>query len=172
MQISFKRKLSLITLFCFLWIKIDLQAEDITSYHIRAGTLEMSGQKYIFRSGLDVETFDTSFLGRARESGFPELGIPGPRDLREVGFRTGSGAIHEYGNTWKGNVIDEFVKQNPQGIILSLIFEGRSGQRVEIKGEGKTPVYRVDMKIDGRPIVLWSNVPNEVGKKMVKGKTK
>lgn len=145
---------------------VSRHGDDIESYRVRTGTLEIvRPEVYIFRSGAEVEEFDVSLLGRARESGVPEFGLHGPRGLKEIGFRAAIGGIQEYGNSWAGKVIDDFLKKNPQDKIVSLIFESKGGQRVEIRGEGKTPVYRVDLRIDGRLVVLWSNISSEMKKK-------
>ena len=181
MQTSSKKTLSVLALSICLSLRASLYADeiasrhgdDIESYRVRTGTLEIAKPEvYIFRSGSEVETFDVSLFGLAQESGVPEFGLRGfrgPRGLREIGFRALAGGIQEYGTVWKGKVIDGFLKKKPKDKIVSLIFEGKGGQRVEIKGEGKTPVYRVDLRIDGKLVVLWSNVSSAVNKKDEKG---
>ena len=181
MQATFRNILAVLTVSICLSLRaylfgdeiVSRHGEDIESYRVRTGMLEIARPEvYIFRSGSEVETFDVSLFGLAQESGVPEFGLrgfPGPRGLREIGFRAVKGGIQEYGTVWKGKVIDEFLKKNPKDKIVSLIFEGKGGQLVEIKGEGKSPVYRVDLRIDGRSVVLWSNIPSEKNKKDEKG---
>jgi len=132
------------------------RAQEIEAYQIRSGTLEINGWSYIFRSGPTVETFNWLL-----NSGVTEPGRPGPRGLREIGFRTKSGDLHEYLRETKDQVVKRVMEKRPEEKIVSLIFEGKSGHRVEIKLEGRTPVYRVDLRIADVPVILWSNVADD-----------
>ena len=141
---------------CIVQLGLPGHAEEIESYQIRTGTLEIDGRTYIFRSGATVQKFDWLL-----DSGVPEPGLSGPRGLREVGFRTKAGELYLYGKERKDDVILRMKKEKPNVRIESTVFEGKGGHRVEIKLEGRTPVYRMDITIAGFPVILWSNIPDE-----------
>jgi hypothetical protein len=134
---------------------IPAYAQEIESYKIRIGTLEVSGRAYIFRSGETVETFDW-----LTDSGAPQPGR-GPRGLRQIGFRSRTGELFEFGEKLPADVVARFAKERPNDAIESLVLEGKAGHRVEINVKGRTPVCRVDLVVSGFPAVLWSNTTGD-----------
>ncbi len=153
------RKTIVSVLWYFVSICAAARADDVNAYTIRDGTFEISSKEYIFRSGKVVEKYDFTFRGILEGGGVDgRTGLPGPPGLHEVGFRTKSGKMVEYGERWKNDVITAFVSKFPKDVAEALIFEGVAKQRLEIQLLGRTAVRRVDLSLSNAKFVLWANV--------------
>ena len=130
---------------------------SIQSFDVTLGTLELNAdikRRFVFRVGEEErEVFNFDILS---SSGIQFPGLP---DLKEIGVRCTSGKVYQYGNLTKNTFAERFMKEHPDEVGESLIFEGATGQLLEIKLKGRTPVYRIDLKVQGREVTLWSNAP-------------
>lgn len=129
--------------------------KSITTFNVQLGTLETNSEikrRFVFRVGEEErEVFDLSILNK---SGMQFSGLP---DLHEIGIRCKSGKLFEYGEVSKNTFVEQFAKSHPDEELKALVFEGVTGQIIEIKIKGRTPVFRIDLKLDHRNITLWSN---------------
>jgi hypothetical protein len=143
-----------------LGVPCTTHGQTVQSFDVRLGTLEINAdpkRRYVFRvDGVEKDVFDEFDILAASGERFP--GLP---NLRMVGIRCKSGNIFEHGKEPRGVLTERFRKG--EEVAEALIFVGATGERLEVKVEGRTPVYRVDLRIEGglgaQILVLWRNVP-------------
>jgi hypothetical protein len=139
--------------------------QSIESANIRAGTLaRLVSPKvgFVFQPGVGAEEVfeDTGIL--STNEGPPRLSlIP---DLPWVGFKLDNGVEYHF-KTESGfqnelELAQRANKEHPGHKITALLFTNLANRQMEILIEGKTPVYRLDMKIRGRDITIW--IPKKV----------
>ncbi len=114
-------------------------------------------RSYVFCWEGGEEAFDCTMEGLLNAENARKAG-PG---LEEIGLRSTEGKEYVYGKQGKAAFAEAFQKEHPGVGAEVLIFKIITGQRLELRPHGKTNVYRVDLKIAGRGIILWSNVPNQ-----------
>ena len=168
MKISFMQKRPLKNIFYFLswgfyFSVVWASAGEIESYVIREGTMEITSTEYIFKSEDFEERIDYTLkgmLGISRAGG--AMGAPVPSGMREIGFRSKKGKDVSYGIEFRNDVIKRFYKENPDDTVESLVFRCEGKQLVFIRVKGKTPLRRVDLRIAGETLFLWSNVEGNI----------
>ena len=140
----------------------------VQSFRVQLGTLEMKrnpGLSFVFRVGGAEEVFDASPKAILGASGIEFPGLP---DSKEVGIRVASKRVFEYGELDKLRFAERFLAEHPQETVEAIVFMGPTGQRFELKLKGQTLVYRVDLKIEGRDVTLWSNAPETLSQPSIK----
>lgn len=134
-------------------------SDQVESFNVRIGTLEYNAKasrKYVFRWDNHEQVFDLSLQGLGYASG---KNAPGLTDLKDFGFKTKSGLICEFGEFSLEQAVENFVKLHPNEEASALLFVGVTGEVLELKLQGSTPVCRIDLKIKGNSIALWKNLP-------------
>jgi hypothetical protein len=136
---------------------------EIQYFDIKVGTLELTNDLRrfaIFKWDGGERVYDDSL------SGAFDWQNAGPLGLQDIGFVSTSGKEYRYGKQGKAAFIASFVKEHPGESARILIFQGITGQTVDLKPSGPTPVYRVEVVVGGIKRFLWSNIPQEnAGKK-------
>ena len=90
------------------------------------------------------------------------MGAPVPSGMREIGFRSKKGKDVSYGIEFSNDVVKRFYKENPDDTVESLVFQCEGKQLVYIRVKGKTPLRRVELRISGETLFLWSNVEGNI----------
>lgn len=137
--------------------KVSVGADDkLELFVLREGILENKKEGppgWIFKCDEIREVYDfTTLLGSSRS---PELGsdpIPG---LKEVGIKTETGLVCEYGDQLRTPALLKFFKKNPKEIGEFVIFEDSLGERLELSVKKPNSICRVDMRIEGRTYCIW-----------------
>ena len=142
----------------------NLIAQELQSFRIRAGTIEPLDEPdrigYVFRSNGEEQMF----VARRDEhltSKSVKLPSPYPPNLQPIGFKLGNGVEYLYqtsaGLRSELATAQAAAKEHPESKVVARLFQGEAGSRLELALAGPTPVFRTDLKINGRDITLWSN---------------
>jgi hypothetical protein len=133
-----------------------LGGDNIEAASIQVGTLEpRAGPKsgYIFRPEIGKEQVFEANLGEGppRESVIP--------NLPEVGWKLDNGVEYYYKTV--AGIFSELalarraIKEHPERKLAARIFMNHANGRLEILTVGRTPVFRLDMTINGQKITIW-----------------
>ena len=131
------------------------QADEIEKYVIKTGTLEpvpLPKYGYLFVSGSEERFFDMGPNGRSIRGTF------GMDDLIQGGFKLDNGKRYLRDGEKGGELERRAASENPGSKVVAMLFRGEAGNILEVKVKGKTPVYRIDIKIGDREVTLWANV--------------
>jgi hypothetical protein len=137
--------------------KISIGADDkLKLFVLREGIRENKKEGppgWVFTWDEIREVYDfTTKLGSSRS---PELGsdlIPG---LKEVGIKTETGLICEYGDQMRTPALLKFFENNPKEVGEFVIFEDALGERLELSVKKPNSICRVDMRFEGRTYCIW-----------------
>lgn len=136
-----------------------------TSFRVRIGTLVVNDdfkRRYVFQWDESEEVFDLSTETILRSAG---VKFPGLSDLELVGFRAKSGELFKYGKISIYDLVKKIELEHPNVGLEALVFQGELEEDLELKLKGKTPVCRVDLRIEGKDVTLWKNLPAGTGLK-------
>jgi hypothetical protein len=139
---------------------------NIRFYEIRMGEVEINmstKRRYVFHWDGKEKVFDMTPGIDGATDGIRPPGLP---DLVEIGFRAKGGQIYEYGNELPVKILGNYFEKHPGGDIVSFLFNGVNGKRMEFSLKSRTPVCRVDILLEnGRHITLWKVVTPKDGER-------
>ena len=161
MRVSIRRNYLVFVLLAF-FILSDARAEDVRASFdvghvskirnivVTSGTLEWAadtkiGYTFEFQGGQDFFCVGSS------------LTSSGILSARVVGFKLSNGRKYFYGDEGTGELEKRAAKENPGEIAAFRLYKGEDESVFELKTKGKTPVYRVEMVVDGQKITIWTN---------------
>ena len=140
-----------------LWVcPLNAETSEIQSMRVTSGTIELAKEPkhgYIFRWEGGDEFFDTSLNASLSNKTAFAVGIPG---LKDIGFKLDNGREYLFSAASDLRLMQLAAEEFPGHKVSAQLFDGQGGQRLEIRVSGQTPVYRIDLKIQGRELVLWS----------------
>ena len=134
----------------------------VKGFNVRNGTLECQLQndrlKCVFRWDEKEETYEQPVNATGNEVGYL---LPVLTDLKEVGVKLTSGKVYDYHNnrmSYAEKPVEHYLKGHPGEFVSAFRLEGKSGEILEIKKDGLTPICRIDLLLYGEKMALWKNL--------------